>query len=86
MRREMRLEPIGDPLGGAPAGSVWMFSGMLRMGDVIDAGEGCILWDSNVRYGLVCQWSSVIWLDGGCEEDVLDALRGASPNNSDGVV
>ena len=23
MRREMRLEPIGDPLGGAPAGSVW---------------------------------------------------------------
>ncbi len=50
MRREMHLEPIEESLGTAPAGSVWMFSGILRMGDVIDAGDGGILWDSAVRY------------------------------------
>ena len=53
---------------------------------MIDAGEGGILWDSNVRYGLVCQLSYVLWLEGGSEEDVLDALREAASNNSDGVV
>ena len=85
MRREMHLEPIVDPLGNAPAGSVWMFSGILRMGDVIDAGDGGILWDSTVRYGLVCEWSGVLWLDGGGKEEVMDAMRDATSNPPTGV-
>ena len=40
MRRVMHLEPVEGPLGDAQAGSVWMFSGFLRTGDVMDAGRG----------------------------------------------
>ncbi|MGC8618814.1 MAG: hypothetical protein ACP5UZ_08830 [Thermoplasmata archaeon] len=74
LRREMHLEPCHEPLSGAPAGNVWMFREFLRTGDVIDVGEGGILWDSTVRYGLVCERSNVLWLDGGREEQVTKAL------------
>ena len=85
MRREMHLVPVEGTLGGAPAGSVWMFSGFLRTGDVVDVGEGGILWDSTVRYGLVCEWSDVVWLDGGSEGDAVKALEEAVSNSSVGV-
>ena len=85
MRREMHLVPVEGPLDGAPAGSVWMFSGFLRTGDVIDVGEGGILWDSTVRYGLVCEWSNVMWLDGGSEGDAVKVLEEAVSNSSVGV-
>lgn len=85
MRREMHLEPVEGTLDGAPAGSVWMFSGFLRTGDMMDVGEGGILWDSSVRYGLVCEWSNVMWLDGGSEGDAVKALEEAVSNSSVGV-
>ena len=85
MRREMHLEPIEGPLDSAPAGSAWMFGGFLRTGDVMDVGEGGILWDSSVRYGLVCEWSDVVWLDGGSEGDAVKALEEAVSNSSVGV-
>ena len=75
LRREMHLGPVEGPLGGAPAGSVWMFKGFLRTGDVMDVGEGGTIWDGTVRYGLVCKWSDVLWLDGGNEKEVMDALN-----------
>ena len=85
MRREMHLVPVEGPLGVTPAGSVWMFGGFLRTGDVMDVGEGGILWDSTVRFGLVCEWSDVMWLDGGSEGDVIKALEEAASNSSVGV-
>ncbi len=85
LRREMHLVPVEGHLGGAPSGSVWMFSGFLRTGDVMDVGEGGILWDSTVRYGLVCEWSDAVWLDGGSEGDAVKALEEASSNSSVGV-
>ena len=85
MRREMHLEPVEGTLDGAPAGSVWMFSGFLRTGDMMDVGEGGILWDGTVRYGLVCEWSNVMWLDGGSEGDALKALEETASNSSVGV-
>ncbi len=85
MRREMHLVPAEGPLGEAAPGSVWMFSGFLRTGDVMDVGEGGILWDGTVRYGLVCEWSDVVWLDGGSEGDAVKALEEASSNSSVGV-
>ena len=85
MRREMHLVPVEGPLGEAAQGSVWMFSGFLRTGDVMDVGDGGILWDSTVRFGLVCEWSDVVWLDGGSEGDAVKALEEASSNSSVGV-
>ncbi len=85
MRREMHLVPVEGLLGGAAAGSIWMFSGFLRTGDVVDVGEGGILWDSTVRYGLVCEWSNVMWLDGGSEGDAVKVLEEAASNSSVGV-
>jgi hypothetical protein len=52
-----------------------MFGGILRMGDVIDVGSGGTLWDSTIRYGLVCEWSDVLWLENGREEQVAEALN-----------
>ena len=85
MRREMHLNPVEGPLDDAKAGSVWMFSGFLRAGDVMDVGDGGILWDSTVGYGLVCEWSDVMWLDGGSEEDAVKTLEEAASNSSVGV-
>ena len=85
MRSEMHLVPVEGPLDGAAAGSVWMFSGFLRTGDVMDVGEGGILWDSSVRYGLVCEWSDVMWLDGGSEGYAVKALEEGTSNSSVGV-
>jgi len=75
LRRVMRLEHIEETLDVASAGSVWMFSGILRMGDIIDVGEGGTLWDSTIRYGLVCEWSDVLWFENGREEQVVEALN-----------
>ena len=85
MRMEMHLNPVEGPLGESAPGSVRMFSGFLRTGDVMDVGEGGILWDSTVRFGLVCEWSDVMWLDGGSEGDAVKALEEAASNSSVGV-
>jgi hypothetical protein len=66
------LELLGE------SGYLMCFRGMVRVGDVLDVGEGGTSWDKTVRYGTVDEWGDVIYLTDGNERDVMEALEEVS--------
>ncbi|EQB64441.1 MAG: hypothetical protein AMDU3_IPLC00004G0019 [Thermoplasmatales archaeon I-plasma] len=59
-------------------GHLMSFRGMVRVGDVLDVGEGGTSWDKTIRYGVVDEWGDVVYLINGSEKDIMEALQEVS--------
>jgi hypothetical protein len=77
LKRRMKTERYGE-IPGMRCRDVRGFSGFLRSGDVLGAGEGGTIYDSSLRYGLVTRSGGVLWLDRGNEWDVIETLGSVS--------
>jgi hypothetical protein len=76
VRREEPTEQYGDPIMDQPLYDprLKLFRGTVNSGCVIDVGEGGTFFDDEVRFGVVCEDETVIWLKDGTEKDAIDAL------------
>jgi hypothetical protein len=79
VRRTVRTSPIrvfldtqnlAQDSGAQPRA----FNHVVRVGDVIDVGEGGTPWDASVRFGVVDEWGVITYLEGGGEEEIMNAL------------